>query len=161
MTEFSAANFCLANRYQNGDLDFDGTSYQSFTWPNGSRNHPTAFEYAGPFQANGKPYPQIQFETDVGGVGDPLQHHDRCGLHRPADRLEVLPVLVAQPAALGARVARLTSCVWNFGNVLPRTFQTFGKDAQYGTPDVARFAGTLASTVQANPEVSGVCAGPI
>ena len=36
------------------------------TWPNGSRNHPTAYQYAGPFQASGKPYPQIQFETNVG-----------------------------------------------------------------------------------------------
>jgi hypothetical protein len=51
--------------------------------------------------------------------------------------------------------------VWNFGNVIPRTFQTFGKDAQYGVPDVARFAGTSTSPVIANPEGSGVCAGPI
>ena len=34
------------------------------------------------------------------------------------------------------------TCVWNFGNVLPRTFRTFGKDGEYGVPDVARYAGT-------------------
>ena len=33
----SDANFCFANRFQNGDLDFDGTSYQRNTWPNGPR----------------------------------------------------------------------------------------------------------------------------
>jgi len=65
-TESSDANQCFDNRYQNGDLDFDGLSYQASAWPNGTRNHPTAFEYAGPFQASGKPYPQIQFETNVG-----------------------------------------------------------------------------------------------
>jgi hypothetical protein len=32
----------------------------------GSRNHPTAFDYVGPFQASGKPYLQVQFETNVG-----------------------------------------------------------------------------------------------
>jgi hypothetical protein len=51
--------------------------------------------------------------------------------------------------------------VWNFGNVIPRTFQTFGKDAEYGVPDVARFAGTSTSPVMTNPEGTGVCAGPI
>src|SRR6266516_3546769 len=65
-TESSDANQCFDNRFQNGDLDFDGLSYQASAWPNGTRNHPTAFEYAGPFQAGGKPYPQIQFETNVG-----------------------------------------------------------------------------------------------
>jgi hypothetical protein len=47
--------------------------------------------------------------------------------------------------------------VWNFGNVLPSTFMTFGKDAQYGTPNVARFAGTIISAVQPNPQFTGSC----
>ena len=66
-TEVSDANQCTASRFQNGDLDFDGLDYIASSWPDGSRNHPTAFEYAGPFQASGKPYPQIQFESDIGG----------------------------------------------------------------------------------------------
>jgi hypothetical protein len=53
----------------------------------------------------------------------------------------------------------VTACVWNFGNVLPHTSNTFGKDAQYGTPNVARFAGTSTSPVQANPEFGKACAG--
>ena len=52
-------------------------------------------------------------------------------------------------------------CEWNFGNVLPRTFKTFGKDAQYGTPDLAIFGGTSTSPVQANPQFTGACNGPI
>ena len=160
VTEVSQANFCEANRYQNGDLDFDGTSYQSFTWPNGTRNHPTAFQYAGPFQANGKLYPQIQFETDIAGSEFLCNTGTGADCTAPPIGSKFYPFwsLTPQPSALGSRI---TSCTWNFGNVLPNTFQTFGKDAQYGTPDVARFGGTLASTVQANPEGSGVCLGPI
>ena len=156
MTEFSAANFCLAGRFQNGDLDFDGTSYQSFTWPNGSRNHPTAFDYAGPFQANGKQYPQIQFETNVGasealcntttGVG--------CTVAPAGSKFYPFWSLSLHPAPFGADT---TACAWNFGNVLPNTFKTFGKDAQYGTPNVARFAGTSTSAVLPNPQFTGGC----
>jgi hypothetical protein len=51
---------------------------------------------------------------------------------------------------LGTRLLR-GACVWNFGNVLPQTDRTFGKDAEYGTPDLARFGGTVISPVQANP----------
>ena len=54
---------CQDNYFQNGDLDFDGTSYQP-DWPNGQSNHPTSFEYIGPF-SNGKAYPQVQIETDI------------------------------------------------------------------------------------------------
>ena len=145
------ANWCLADRYQNGDLDFDGVDYVPNTWPNGTKNHPTAFQYAGPFQASGKPYPQIQFETNVGaseilcdtatGVG--------CTVLPIGSKFYPFWSLSPQPSALGSHQ---TSCVWNFGNVLPRTIQTFGKDAQYGTPNVARFAGTSISPVQPNPE---------
>ena len=35
----------------------------------------------------------------------------------------------------------------------------FGKDAQYGTPDVARYGGTLTSAVLPNPQFNGRCKG--
>src|ERR1039458_8580121 len=54
---------CQDNYFQNGDLDFDGSSYIK-DWPDGSPNHPTSFAYIGPF-SHGKSYPKIQFETDV------------------------------------------------------------------------------------------------
>jgi hypothetical protein len=56
---------CLDNVFQNGDLDFDGTSYKH-GWPDGSKGHPTAFEYTGPVTRHGHTYPTIQFETNVG-----------------------------------------------------------------------------------------------
>ena len=56
---------CQDNYFQNGDLDFDGSSYIK-DWPDGSPNHPTSFAYIGPF-SHGKSYPKIQFETDIAG----------------------------------------------------------------------------------------------
>ena len=155
-TESSDANQCFDNRYQNGDLDFDGLSYQASAWPNGTRNHPTAFEYAGPFQASGKPYPQIQFETNVGASEILCDTATGTGCTVPPQGSKFYPFwsLSLHPAPFASD---RTGCAWNFGNVLPNTFKTFGKDAQYGTPDVARFAGTSTSPVQANPEFAGAC----
>lgn len=53
--------------------------------------------------------------------------------------------------------SRATACVWNFGNKLPQTKETFGGDAQYGTPDLTWYGGTLISAPRANPEFSGRC----
>ena len=52
--------------------------------------------------------------------------------------------------ALGSHT---TGCVWNFGNNQPNTVLNFGKDAQYGTPDVARYGGTIISAPAPNPAV--------
>ena len=84
-------------------------------------------------------------------------------MHGPADQRQVLPVLVAQPAAArgGHRAATVgghtAGCVWNFGNDQPRTVADFGKDAQYGTPNVARYGGTIISAPLPNPEFAGRC----
>ena len=58
------ANECYNGRFQNGDLDFDGQSYLP-DWPDGSPNHPTTFQYIGPFTGRGHTYPLVQFETDA------------------------------------------------------------------------------------------------
>ena len=48
--------------------------------------------------------------------------------------------------------------MWHFGNVIAgNTTATFGRDAQYGTPDVARYGGTLASPVLKNPQTRRWC----
>jgi hypothetical protein len=48
--------------------------------------------------------------------------------------------------------------VWNFGEVIRgRTVKDFGGDAEYGSPDIARYGGTLTSAVQANPQASPDC----
>ena len=45
-------------------------------------------------------------------------------------------------------------CLWNFGNRIPgQTINSFGGDAQYGVPAVARYGGTLTSAVLANPQI--------
>jgi len=158
-TEVSAANECLANRYQNGDLDFDGVDYQSNTWPNGTSNHPTSFQYIGPFQRNGQPYPRVQFETDVAGSEILCNVVTGAGCTAPPIGANFYPFwsLSPHPLALGSFQ---TSCLWNFGNQLPNTLENFGKDAQYGTPDVARYAGTVISAPMANPEFTSRCANP-
>ena len=106
----------------------------------------------------GKPYPQIQFETNVGGVGDPLRHRDRRGLHRRR-RIgsKFYPFWSLSPHVLGARVAPAPGACGTSGTSCRIPSKTFGKDAQYGTPNVARFAGTSTSAVHANPEFTGGC----
>ena len=49
-------------------------------------------------------------------------------------------------------------CVWNFGDdIAGATTDDFGKDAEYGAPDVARYAGTLTSPVMSNPQLNSSC----
>jgi hypothetical protein len=155
MTENAPLNFCNQEAFQNGDLDFDGASYVP-DWPNGSKNFPTSFRYAGPF-TNGRTYPNIQFETDVAAsealcnvatgtdcTAPPLSAH-----FYPFWTLTNKQTIASSPQ---------TGCVWNFGNINPTvTTNDFGKDAQYGTPDIARFGGTLTSAVMANPEFTKNC----
>ena len=155
-TEFSDANQCNTGRFQNGDLDFEGLDYVPFSWPDGSINHPQSFQYVGPFQRNGRPYPQIQFETDVAASEALCNVATGAGCTAPPIGAQFYPFWSMSPkfTAFGSHA---TQCVWNFGNVLPSTFMTFGKDAQYGTPNVARFAGTIISAVQPNPQFTGSC----
>ncbi len=155
-TEFSDANQCFADRFQNGDLDFDGLSYISSAWPNGGKNHPTAFQYAGPFQRNGKPYPTIQFESDIGGSSALCTVATGVGCVVKPIGSQFYPYWSLSPLfnALGSHT---TACVWNFGKNLPNTINDFGKDAEYGVSNVARYGGTIISAPQRNPEFSGGC----
>jgi hypothetical protein len=155
-TEYSDANQCFANRYQNGDLDFDGLSYLANSWPNGTKDHPTAFEYAGPFQANGQPYPQIQYESDIGGSSALCDPTTGSGCTVPPASAQFYPYWSLSPLS-GGMGGRAAPCVWNFGQDLPNTINDFGKDTQYGTPDVARYGATIISAVQPNPEFAGRC----
>jgi len=158
-TAYSRSNECFADRYQNGDLDFDGLSYQPFAWPNGGPNHPTAFQYVGPFQADGQPYPQIQFESDIAGSEAVCNVGTGAGCTVPPADAAFYPFwsLSIQPPSRGGVPVPVTGCVWNFGNRLANTIRTFGGDAEYGTPDVSRFAGTVISAPMANPEFFGGC----
>jgi hypothetical protein len=149
---------CLQTLFQNGDLDFDGTDYQANTWPDGTANHPTSFRYIGPFNKQGHLYPQIQFETDVPAseilcnttTGAGCDVKPQGSAFYPFWSLNNTQRIDGSPRG---------ACVWNFGNVLPGvTKRTFGKDAQYGVPNVARFGGTNTSPVITNPATTGRCA---
>jgi hypothetical protein len=135
---------CQDNYFQNGDLDFDGASYLK-DWPDGSPNHPTSFAYRGPV-SHGKTYPKIQFETDLAGSEANCNVTTGAACTAPPTGAKFYPFwTLGNGGSLG--------CVWHFGNVIAgQTSKTFGKDAQYGTADIARYGGTLASPVIANPQ---------
>jgi hypothetical protein len=161
-TASARTNECFADRYQNGDLDFDGQPYLA-DWPNGSPNDPTSFQYAGPFTVGGHTYPQVQFETDVAGSSNLCNTKTGAGCTAPPISAKFYPFWSLSrlathrghtEATLGGHTA---GCVWNFGNEQRRTVADFGKDAQYGTPDVARYGGTIISAPLPNPEFAGCC----
>ena len=152
---------CFADRYQNGDLDFDGNPYQTGEWPDGSSNTPTAMRYAGPF-TNGQPYPAIQFESDIGGssnlcntvTGQDCTVPPISGNFYPFWSLNNTQALAGSGLPGG-------SCIWNFGNSLPGvTVNDFGGDGQYGSPNVARYGGTIISGVRTNPTLLNGCGVP-
>jgi hypothetical protein len=149
---------CVNADFQNGNLDFRGTSYRN-DWPNGSPNHPTSFRYIGPFDAAGNPYPQIQFETDV--PQSEFLCHLNNGLNcdiKPLGSLFYPFWSINNSQHLRGVTTPAAACIWNFGNSLPgRTKRAFGRDAQYGVPDLARFGGTATSPVMTNPAVTGKC----
>jgi hypothetical protein len=161
-TASARTNECFANRFQNGDLDFEGQSYLA-DWPNGSPNYPTSFQYAGPFTFGGHTYPQVQFETDVGGSSNLCNTNTGAGCTVPPISAKFYPFWSLSPLRTrgghsAATVAGHTAgCVWNFGNDQPRTVADFGKDAQYGTPNTARYGGTIISAPLPNPEFAGHC----
>jgi hypothetical protein len=150
-TETAPVADCNQEGFENGDLDFDGNSYIP-DWPNGSANFPTSFRYTGPL-TNGHRYPSIQFETDA--AGSEALCNVGTGVHctAPPISAKFYPywTLTDKNASKGV-------CVWNFGNRIANvTTNDFGKAAEYGKPDVARYGGTLTSKVMPNPEYATKC----
>jgi hypothetical protein len=149
---------CQANYFQNGDLDFDGTPYHA-DWPDGSSSHPTSFAYLGPFDAQGNSYPTVQFETDVGGSEIDCNVATGAGCTALPNGAAFYPFWTIGTVPMHGAPDPHTSCTWNFGNVIAgTTTQNFGETAQYGTPDFARYGGTLTSQPMPNPQFSGSCA---
>ena len=162
VTETSPVNFCQDNRFQNGDLDFDGIDYQNNTWPNGSANVPTSVRYVGPFTASGQTYPKVQFETDVAGSEFLCNVQTGSNCAAPPLSAKFYPfwtMTSKRGQTVGYGFFPRGTCTWNFGNVISGvTTYTLGKDTQYGTPDVARFGGTIISAIRPNPELGSGCA---
>jgi hypothetical protein len=158
-TEDWAVAGCNDDQYQNGDLDFDGVPYQTNTWPDGTANHPTPIRYIGPFDATGKPYPTVQFETDI--AGSEFLCDTTTGTNCDVKPLgsNFYPFYsLNDTETLSGLSTPAKACVWNFGqDIKGLTTQDFGQDAEYGKPDTARYGGTLISAQMANPEFSGSC----
>ena len=150
---------CLDSAFQNGDLDFDGTSYQRAAWPDGSPNHPTSFRYIGPFDGSGNSYPEVQFETDAPGSEFLCNPATGVNCDTPPLGAKFYPFWTMNNSqSLDGITTPQGACVWNFGNVIRGvTTQSFGRDAQYGTPDTSRYGGTTTGPVMPNPEFTGTC----
>jgi len=157
-TESSPLPFCFQDQFQNGDLDFDGTGYVPFTWPDGTRNHPTPASYIGPF-TSGKPYPTIQFESDIGGSSNLCDVTTGAGCLVPPISAAFYPYWsLSNRGGSMSKSAPSGTCIWNFGkSIRGLTTQNFGGDAQYGTSNVSRYGGTIISQPMKNPEFNGSC----
>jgi hypothetical protein len=132
---------CIQTIAQNGDLDYDGTSY----WPNWPsrvkpNTRPSPFLQMQPM-TRGRRYPRIQFQTNAAaseascrptGVG--------CAVPPPAGPGRFYPWWTQ------ARVNG--ECVWEFG--MMRNGNTFGRTHQYGGPS-AYFFGNLEGPIRDNP----------
>ncbi len=147
---------CLQNQFQNGDLDFDGNSYRA-DWPDGTRRYPQTFRYVGPF-SHGHTYPSIQFQTNVGASERLCNPGTGARCTAPPIGARFYPFWSLNRTQRLKGISQRDACVWNFGNVIKGVTATaFGKDKQYGKPDLARFGGTLTSRVRPNPATRNSC----
>ncbi len=153
---------CVDNVTQNGDLDFDGNSYRP-DWPDGKPNNPQPFSYAGPFDAAGNPYPSLQIETNVAGSENDCNFDTGAGCTALPHGAAFYPfwTIGKQDSPFdkpGPKKGKAKACLWNFGNVVSGvTTDDLGKLAEYGSPNLARFAGTLISPVMPNPQLNSSC----
>jgi hypothetical protein len=95
----------------------------------------------------------VQFESDAGGSSNlcnPVTGQD-CTV--PPISAEFYPFWsLNNSQTLAGSGLPAGSCIWNFGNSLPGvTVNDFGGDGQYGSPNVARYGGTIISGVRTNP----------
>ncbi|MDB6103542.1 MAG: hypothetical protein JWO52_3541 [Gammaproteobacteria bacterium] len=148
---------CL-NLAEGGDIDFDGSSYR-FDWPDGTRNTATSFAVRsvagnglGPLSRSSdgrydKPFPIIQFETDVSASEQTCQSNG-VGCVVPPTGAQFYPFYSLENGD-GS-----DACTLVFGNLTGRGTQTFGRDAQYGPANLPWFFGQNSGGPQANPCVS-------
>lgn len=137
------------------DVDFDGTSYQA-DWPDGTRHTATSLAFTAPrFGANGSShhdgtYPIMQFETDVLASESTCNVSDGTGCTVPPAGAAFYPFYSVAGQDLDLLSHGIRGCAFEFGN-LTHGVNDFGKDAQYGTPNLAWFGGTASGGPQVNP----------
>ena len=137
------------------NLDFDGTSYR-FDWPDGTRRNATALLVTnpagglGPLSQSGnrfsEPFPIIQWETDVSASEAGCQPNG-VGCVVPPTGAQFYPFYAVGNSDGG----RQQSCTLVFGNISGPGFNSFGRDQQYGTPNLSWFFGQNSSGPLANP----------
>jgi hypothetical protein len=146
---------CLDTVFQNGDLDFDGNGYRH-DWPDGGPDHPTPFAYAGPFDSSGAPYPTVQFESDAPASESSCDTETGTGCQVPPVGAAFYPFWTIGTQDPGFPAG--PGCYWNFGeHIHGVTTDSLDRAAQYGSPDVARFAGTVISPEEPNPQLTSAC----
>lgn len=135
------------------DLDFDGTSYQA-DWPDGTSHAATSVRLSAPRSAASgssnyhTQYPIMQFETVVLASETTCQP-DGSGCTVPPPGAAFYPFYSVSGGDRDG-YGRNNSCAFEFGN-LTHGVNDFGKDAQYGTPNLPWFFGTASSGPMANP----------
>ena len=121
---------CTDSYTQNGDLDFDGTPYWA-EWPTGTTptaQHPSSFVESLPTTA-GQQYPQFLFQTDLALSESTCSGTTTAGCAVPP------PNAPGKFYPYWSRQDQNGTCTLEFGNVSKGS--TFGKDAQYGTDQIA------------------------
>ncbi|MGZ3508462.1 MAG: hypothetical protein ACXWNJ_08630 [Vulcanimicrobiaceae bacterium] len=146
---------CL-NFKHGGDIDFDGSSYL-VDWPDGTANNATPLQYSsvlgrgiGPVSGpsgTGGPYINgyglVQFETDV-PASESTCTPSGAGCVVPPQGAAFYPFYAL--SSVGGR------CLATFGNdIAGQTINDLGKDAQYGSSNVAWFFGTNSGGIIPNP----------
>lgn len=131
------------------DTDYDGSSYQA-DWPDGTANTPTAAlihppKSVSPDYDNGytQEYSSLIFQTEVLSTETDCQKDgSKCTIPPPG----------ASFYPFYAQSGQGENCVLTFGNdILGSTVDDFGRDAEYGKPDLAWFFGIADSGVRPNP----------
>ncbi|MHB8432673.1 MAG: hypothetical protein ACYC8W_09175 [Candidatus Tyrphobacter sp.] len=137
------------------DTDFDGQSYQP-DWPDGTADTATPLQFTsvlgtgglGPASGVGSAYttryPTVEFETDVGNAESSCDVVTGTGCVVPPGGAAFYPYYTVSTP--GHR------CTLNVGqSIAGLTVEDFGEDAEYGSPDVAWYGGTLAGGYRLNP----------
>jgi hypothetical protein len=134
------------------DTDFDGTSYVA-DWPDGTSHTPTSVRISsvfgngvGPISAPAgtitynNPYSSLMFETDV-LASESTCNPDGSGCTVPPPGAQFYPFYT-----------ETAGCVFTFGNdIRSATINDFGRDQQYGTPNLPWFFGTASGGIRPNP----------
>jgi hypothetical protein len=149
------------------NIEFDGPSYL-FAWPDGTRRNATSLVITNPAgglgplsQSSGgfnQSYPIMQWETNVSASesSPPLAvgcQPNGVGCVVPPTGAQFYPYYsVGNSDGQGGWEP---GCTLLFGNISGPGINTYGRDRQFGTPDLAWFFGQNSSGPFANPCVNG------